>query len=111
MATYADVLECGRKNATVVRSGTFIIVNLSSAVIKENPRLTRMRRIWFHKNKIGSLSSEEAFEKSNLIPACDENLSVAWEIWFRPVVSVTCAHTGAPSSTMQAVNHPPQELR
>ena len=34
MVVYADVSECGRKKVTDVRSGTFMIVNLSSAVIK-----------------------------------------------------------------------------
>ena len=37
MAVYVDVSECGRKNVRTVRSGTFMIVNLSSALIKENP--------------------------------------------------------------------------
>lgn len=36
IAAYADVSECGKKKVTDVRSGTFMIVNLSSAVIKEN---------------------------------------------------------------------------
>jgi hypothetical protein len=43
MAVYADVLECGRKNVTAVRSGTFMIVSLSSAVIKENSAHTWVR--------------------------------------------------------------------
>jgi hypothetical protein len=104
MTVYADVSECGRKNVMGVCSGTFMIVNLSSAVIKGNPVLPRMSRSWFYRQNIGSLSSaEDAFKKLNLTPACDENLSVAWEIWFRPVVSVTCVYDGAPSSTTQAV--------
>jgi len=37
MEVYADVSECGRKKVTDVRSGTFMIVSLSSAVTKENP--------------------------------------------------------------------------
>ena len=40
IAVYADVPEYGRKKVTDVRSGMFMIVNLSSAVIKEYPTLT-----------------------------------------------------------------------
>lgn len=40
MPVYAEVSECGRKNVTDVHSGTFMIVNLSSAVIKENTILS-----------------------------------------------------------------------
>jgi len=42
MAVYADAPECGRKNVTDVRSGMFMMVNLSSAVIKENPTSTHV---------------------------------------------------------------------
>lgn len=40
MEVYVEVSECGRKNMTAVRSGTFMIVSLSSALIKGNPKLS-----------------------------------------------------------------------
>jgi len=40
MAVYDDMSESGRKKVTDVRSGTFMIVSLSSAVIKGNPTLS-----------------------------------------------------------------------
>lgn len=69
MEACADVSEWGKKNATVVCSGTFMIVSLSSAVIKGNPKLSHIRQSWFNEFNIGSLpSAEVAFEKLNFIP-------------------------------------------
>ena len=77
MVVYAEASECGRENMTAVRSGTFNIVSLSSAVTKGNPRGSFIKQTFF-KDNIDSLSSAEvALKKSNFIPAWDENLSVA----------------------------------
>lgn len=40
MAVYADAPEYGRKNVTDIRPGMFMIVSLSSAVIRGNSTLS-----------------------------------------------------------------------